>query len=234
MGCRWQVWMEMVPELYISELAIETNLTAITVATAVAGVSPDLAVSSEFSIKVAVESAPGETVAVGITPVARAADADGDGNAIISLRIPHPQLWSPGSPFLYNLTVTLLKTVTRASNTEVVGDWKSTAVDEVQSCVNCCHLFSFIHPSKIITIGLKLSIVETECSRAVPIYVDYAHAGDIVASISDIVECAQWRWDKMALVRRHFFLTAKLSSCLVGSIKAGGRTGSTLPPQMMR
>ena len=121
----WQtVWLEEISEHYISELSIETNLTAITVATSIASAAA-AASSAGFSIKVTVESAPGTTVAVGT------ADASGDGTAVAALSIPAPQLWSPESPFLYNLTVTLLNAVAPA--TSAGGVDSRAAVDKVLS-----------------------------------------------------------------------------------------------------
>jgi beta-galactosidase/beta-glucuronidase len=116
--------MEEVPEHYISELSIETNLTAISIATTIASAVAAPASSAGFSIKITVESAPGKTVAMGT------ADASGDGIAVVALRIPNPQLWSPDSPFLYNLTVTLLNTEPRAG--KVHGD-NENPVDKVLS-----------------------------------------------------------------------------------------------------
>ena len=118
------MWLEEISEHYISELSIETNLTAITVATSIASAAA-AASSAGFSIKVTVESAPGNTVAVGT------ADASGDGTAVVALSIPAPQLWSPESPFLYNLTVTLLNAVAPA--TSAGGVDSRAAVDKVLS-----------------------------------------------------------------------------------------------------
>ena len=141
--------MEKLPEHYIAELSIETNLTAVTVHAMVAGgaaisaaAAAAAAAAAGFTVKVAVEAAPGETVAVGTAPVAVtaaeaevAASANADGTATVSLAIPDPQLWSPGSPFLYNLTVTLLQaaTDTGSDSHDGVGSLSAAAVDEVKS-----------------------------------------------------------------------------------------------------
>ncbi len=120
--------MEKVPEHYILDLSIETNLTAITVATTV-GSAAATASSAGFSVKVTVESAPGNTVAMG------SADASGDGTTVVALNIPDAKLWSPESPFLYNLTVTLLNTATLTTNTQNMNSNDGIAVDEVLSYV---------------------------------------------------------------------------------------------------
>lgn len=145
--------MEKLPEHHISELSIETNLTGIEVAATVVGPAA-AAKTAAFSIKVAVEAAPGEVVAVGTTPVAGArldvGDASDDGTATVSLVIPNPRLWSPHSPFLYNLTATLLQTATFATGEDGVHERKSTTVDEVTSCVRPTVTLSSLTPTHMI------------------------------------------------------------------------------------
>ena len=118
--------MEKIPEHYISDLSIETNLTAITVTTTI-GSAAATASSAGFSVKVTVESAPSNTVATAL------ADASGDGTAVVALDIQDAQLWSPESPFLYNLTVTLLSSVPLATHRQNLDSNNGTAVDEVLS-----------------------------------------------------------------------------------------------------
>ena len=148
--------MEKLPKQYISGLSIETNLTAITVAATVVGTAA-AAKTAALSIKVAVEAAPGEVIAVGTTPVAGArldvGDASDEGTATVSLLIPDPRLWSPRSPFLYNLTATLFQTAPYAAGEDGVHEVKSTTVDEVLSYVRlkssrCPHSRLYITSSR--------------------------------------------------------------------------------------
>jgi Glycosyl hydrolases family 2, sugar binding domain/Glycosyl hydrolases family 2/Glycosyl hydrolases family 2, TIM barrel domain len=89
----WQtVWLEPVPETCIDQLKLTPDLAAggLEIRAAVASFSDQLKLE-------AVASADGKEVA-------RAA---GQPDATFLLPIPHPHLWSPDDPFLYDLRVTL-------------------------------------------------------------------------------------------------------------------------------
>lgn len=174
--------MEEISEHYISELSIETNLTAITVAATIASAAA-AASSAGFSIKVAVESAPGNRVAVGT------ADASGDGTAAVALIIPDPQLWSPESPFLYNLTVTLLNTVTPTISGGNLDSSNIRAVDEV---------LSYDRPLS----HLQRQRVSSMCTLSLLIVL-LVHWR--VVFVSDTAECARLRWDRIAAASSHSF-----------------------------
>jgi hypothetical protein len=85
----WQtVWLEQVPEIYIEDLKITTD-----------------AASGTITVKPVVETNTGFEVVVkdGTEIVARGQDSDQ-----IELKIENAKLWSPDSPFLYDLEITVL------------------------------------------------------------------------------------------------------------------------------
>lgn len=96
----WQtVWLERVPAIFIADLTISANLTEVTVL-----VSLDSAAraTGDFTVAASVEEAPGREVARTRVEPAR------PGRPVsLIMTIPAPQLWSPDSPFLYNLTVSI-------------------------------------------------------------------------------------------------------------------------------
>ena len=99
----WQtVWLEQVPERWITKLAITTDIT-----------------TGEISIKPTLAGTPvsGErlraVVSDGGKPVAEAAGE-------LVLKVPQPKLWSPASPHLYDLKITL-------------GDAAGKTIDQVSS-----------------------------------------------------------------------------------------------------
>ena len=89
----WQtVWLEPVPGTYVAELTITPDVAAgaVRVATGVAGAAGPVTVH--------VTALDGKrTVAV----------ASGPADSALTLAIPHPKLWAPGSAFLYRLAVQL-------------------------------------------------------------------------------------------------------------------------------
>jgi hypothetical protein len=89
----WQtVWLEPVAETHVDHLAIapENDLSGVTVAVAVGGPSTrDLVTLTALDHE---------------TPVATATGIAGER---LTLRLPHPRLWSPSDPFLYGLRVRL-------------------------------------------------------------------------------------------------------------------------------
>ena len=102
----WQtVWLESLPQAgHISELAVVTNLTTVTV---IATLGPGAAPHAQLRIDV--ESAPGRIIA---SATAACDGGSGDSSSPtqsgpVSLAIPSPKLWSPDQPFLYNFTASL-------------------------------------------------------------------------------------------------------------------------------
>ena len=97
----WQtVWLEHVPPTFISDLAISANLSTVTVIVSLAGVG--LTHDTAITFSASAESAPGQVVAT-----AHAAGPRGGAIVELSMAIPNPKLWSPSSPFLYNLTASI-------------------------------------------------------------------------------------------------------------------------------
>jgi beta-galactosidase/beta-glucuronidase len=93
----WQtVWIEKLPLQYIADLDIETNLTTLMIRAHIRGVVPSTAVS----VRASVESAWNHTVSQLSTAVDERIHI-----ASLATTIPNPRLWSPASPFLYNLSV---------------------------------------------------------------------------------------------------------------------------------
>jgi len=85
----WQtVWLEQVPNGYISDLRLGYDLTSVTVTTSVTGND-----NADVSY----------VVMDGTTQVATGSGAAG---AAVTIKIPSPKLWSMDSPFLYDLKVT--------------------------------------------------------------------------------------------------------------------------------
>ena len=110
----WQtVWLEHVPPTFISDLAIGANLTAVTVLVSRAG--GGRAYDNGVTVSVSAESAPGQVVAT-----AHAAGLRVGASVELSVAIPKPRLWSPSSPFLYNLTVTIGEGGGLANGTDTV------------------------------------------------------------------------------------------------------------------
>ena len=97
----WQpVWLENVPAVAISKLKIHTDLERIYVRV--------------------VTDPPAPSAKVGISVFfagQRVASDSGDAGAEIDIEVPNPQLWTPASPNLYNLSVTLTDAATGASDT---------------------------------------------------------------------------------------------------------------------
>jgi len=90
----WQtVWLEAVPQSYVSGLKInQHSLSAVEVSAAVSGGS-----SAAGKLRFEVMKAGGKVVAT----------AAGEAGASVQIQIPMPTLWSPSSPYLYNLKVSL-------------------------------------------------------------------------------------------------------------------------------
>ena len=89
----WQtVWLERVPPVSIAALDVDVNLTHATVSARFDGVP---AGAARLRVEAAAD---GHTVAAATVGATAAA----------VLAIPEPRHWSPASPFLYNLSVTLL------------------------------------------------------------------------------------------------------------------------------
>jgi hypothetical protein len=89
----WQtVWTETVPSAYVSALRIDPDIDAGLIRVRVTGAGTGGTVTAR------VEALDGST------PVG---SATGPLNTPIEVRIPKPRLWSPDSPFLYDLTVRL-------------------------------------------------------------------------------------------------------------------------------
>ncbi|MCD6304013.1 MAG: glycoside hydrolase family 2 [Planctomycetes bacterium] len=88
------VWLESVPRTYIAGLKLVPDVDAatLTVTAAVDGPANGLRLSA--------------AALDGGREVAR---ADGPAGGPVTLKLPHPKLWSPATPFLYDLKVELLK-----------------------------------------------------------------------------------------------------------------------------
>jgi len=85
----WQtVWLEQVPDVYISDLRLNYDLTSVSVNTIVWSSTPQ-------PVKY--------TVMDGTTVVA---SGSGQSGQFVSITIPSPKRWSMDSPFLYNLQIT--------------------------------------------------------------------------------------------------------------------------------
>lgn len=83
----WQtVWMETVPERFVSSVYTETKIDGKVVAHVVASSTGP----------VSVEVFDGQT---------RVAQATGDSSQPLELQVPNPKLWAPGSPFRYRMVV---------------------------------------------------------------------------------------------------------------------------------
>jgi len=86
----WQtVWVEAVPPEYIESLTISADTEFVTV-------RPNTNVPNNRPVKVEVWDN-GKVIASGT----------GTANFELAVKVPSPKLWSPESPFLYNMTVTL-------------------------------------------------------------------------------------------------------------------------------
>jgi hypothetical protein len=106
----WQtVWLEHVPSTFISDITITTDLTAVTMLVTASTASTLLRVYAS------VEDAPGHIVAT----------ATSSTGSEFSITIPKPKLWSPTSPFLYNVTISI------SDSQDLTAD--GGAVDTVQS-----------------------------------------------------------------------------------------------------
>jgi hypothetical protein len=93
----WQtVWLEHVPATYINDVSLSADLKTVTVRVFSRSVG-----GGKAKVTASVESAPGQAVAHA------QATAAATGPTELSMAIPSPKLWSPASPFLYNITVTL-------------------------------------------------------------------------------------------------------------------------------
>ena len=93
----WQtVWLEPVPTNFVSALHLDANMTHLSVEAKVDLLSASPRASAEVIF--VVESAPGKVLASAKAPLL----AD---TAMATLRVPQPQLWTPASPFLYNISV---------------------------------------------------------------------------------------------------------------------------------
>jgi hypothetical protein len=89
----WQtVWLEEVPETYISDLRLDYDLSSVTITASVSSTeTQDLAFTVVDNSKVV-------------------ATANGQSNKAVTIKIPSPKLWSMDSPFLYDLKVTIKET----------------------------------------------------------------------------------------------------------------------------
>ncbi|WP_167098363.1 glycoside hydrolase family 2 protein [Mycobacterium sp. DL592] len=88
----WQtVWLEPVGAAHIDKLDITTDLTGLTVTSRTSGTTDQRAVAM-------VSERGGRVVAI----------ASGAATAPLRLAVPAPRLWTPGDPYLYNLTVALV------------------------------------------------------------------------------------------------------------------------------
>jgi hypothetical protein len=104
-GGIWQtVWMEAVPNVYISDIKMVPNIDNGTLQLAITTTGNSNGVTFEAVAK------DGTTTVNTVT---------GSANATVTLSIPNQKLWSPESPFLYNLSITLKN--------------GSTAIETVQS-----------------------------------------------------------------------------------------------------
>ncbi len=89
----WQtVWMEPVSEHYIRKINLTPDVDEETL-----NISIDAGSFDNLSVKVKVIDEKKEIISV-----------EGPANSIDILKLPSPNLWSPESPFLYNLTIDLL------------------------------------------------------------------------------------------------------------------------------
>jgi len=90
----WQtVWLEAVPTQHIAAVTInQASTTAVVV-----NVGVDGAPSGGVNVKFAVTDAAGKVVAT----------ASGKSDTNVSIPIPHPNLWSPASPYLYDVDVSI-------------------------------------------------------------------------------------------------------------------------------
>ena len=159
MGGRQTVWLEKVPAQYITGLSIEANLTTVVIQTSVDTHSSSLHQKEQapfpsdgskkiqvVAVKVVVETAPGTVVATGTASIVGS-------KATVALVIPHPQLWSPESPFLYNLTVSLVPSLTKPSPTDIYHDqydqYDQYEYDQVRSYVGLAISKSYFAPLHI-------------------------------------------------------------------------------------
>ena len=94
----WQtVWLEAVPTaMHITSLQIATDAVSLTVSAAVssAAVTPPLPAQLQYDVYEHGSSQ-------------RLASADGAAGVAVRISVPRPKLWSPASPYLYDLRVTL-------------------------------------------------------------------------------------------------------------------------------
>lgn len=90
----WQtVWVEQVPELYIEAIKInQSSLSAVEVIASVGGTGDASAMEVSFEVMDA-----GTSIA----------KASGQPGTAVSISIPSPKLWSPTSPTLYDLKITI-------------------------------------------------------------------------------------------------------------------------------
>jgi beta-galactosidase/beta-glucuronidase len=92
----WQtVWLESVPETYIEGLKINADTKQLTVT-----VNTNVPDGSPVTVKVTDSSSASASDVV-------ASSAGCKANLPCTVPVPSPKLWSPESPFLYNMTVTL-------------------------------------------------------------------------------------------------------------------------------
>ena len=90
----WQtVWLEPVPAVYVEKLDIVSDLTGFSVLPRVSGIH-------EGRVELVVSEPQGKEVT----------RATASANQTVRLPVPEPRLWSPGDPYLYDLTVRLVGT----------------------------------------------------------------------------------------------------------------------------
>jgi hypothetical protein len=118
----WQtVWLEPVPATYVDSIAITPSLSAFSIKPQVVRASSahkvEVIVSGQDGVELArANSGPKAVASKGISPK----NTFGETFDGITVAIPHPRLWTPDDPWLYNLTVRVL-------------DANGAPVDEVKS-----------------------------------------------------------------------------------------------------
>ncbi len=113
----WQtVWMEVVPAVYIEGLMMTPDidkgvLNLVVNLPVQTGISPEYSVEVEYFTPSVISTEPSDERSVSKKQVSQSflLRNDGVGANNIALKIPNAKLWSPASPFLYDLIVRLKK-----------------------------------------------------------------------------------------------------------------------------